>query len=167
MNLAHILKKKNLVYLLMVSFGFSLYSCSGDNGANPEAKKDSEKAEASAPVSTDPMKNQGIGPVKNLDLDDELVEVYVTRGENIFDAKCTACHKFEERYVGPPVAGITKRRTPEWIMNMILNPEEMGKKDPIANELLAEYMTQMTNQNITEDEARYLLEYFRHYDQNN
>jgi mono/diheme cytochrome c family protein len=113
------------------------------------------------------MKNKGIGPIKNVDLKDDLQEVYVTRGENIFESKCTACHKFEERYVGPPLKGVTERRTPEWIMNMNLNTEEMGKFDPIGNELLAEYMTQMTNQNITEDEARYILEYFRHYDQNN
>jgi cytochrome c len=163
----NLMKKQNLIYLLIVSISVAFTSCSGDNSPGPEDKASDKKTGTSAPVSTDPMKNKGIGPVKNLDLKDELVEVYVTRGENIFEAKCTACHKFEERYVGPPIKGVTERRTPEWIMNMILNPEEMGKKDPIANELLAEYMTQMTNQNITEDEARYLLEYFRHYDQNN
>ncbi len=47
-------------------------------------------------------------------------------------------------------------------MNMILNPEEMVFKDPIAKKLLAEYnFAPMANQNLTEDQARKILEYFR------
>ena len=37
----------------------------------------------------------------------------------------------------------------------------MLKNDPIAKELLAEYATQMADQNLTEQEARALLEYLR------
>ena len=46
-------------------------------------------------------------------------------GQEIFKAKCSACHKMRKRFVGPALAGVTERRTPEWIMNMILNPEVM------------------------------------------
>ncbi len=47
-------------------------------------------------------------------------------------------------------------------MNMILNPENMTKEDPIAKKLLQEYNgVQMTNQNLTQEEARAVLEYFR------
>ena len=67
----------------------------------------------------------------------------------------------EERYIGPALQDVTERRTPEWIMNMILNPEEMTKKDPIAKELLAEYLSPMANQSLEEEEARKILEYFR------
>ena len=66
-----------------------------------------------------------------------------------------------KRFVGPGLAGVTERRTPEWIMNMILNPEEMVEKNPIAKQLLAEYLSPMANQNLTEKEARLILEYFR------
>jgi hypothetical protein len=59
---------------------------------------------------------------------------------------------------------VTKRRAPEWIMNMILNPDKMTKENAAAKELLATYMTQMTNQNIAEPEARKILEYFRSID---
>ena len=163
------IKMRNFTYLLLLSFGLTMASCSGDNNdATPgdEQKAKTEKPEAAA-VSTDPMKNKGIGPIKNLDIKDELEEVYVTRGENVFNSKCSACHKLDEKYVGPALAGVTERRTPEWIMNMILNPEEMTKKDPIAQDLLAQHLTQMTFQNITEDEARYMLEYFRSHDMKN
>ncbi|MBT9583478.1 cytochrome c [bacterium] len=115
---------------------------------------------ASSPVSDDPMQNKGIGPVTSLALkpiDSKLVK----EGEKAFEQKCTACHKLDKRRVGPPLSGVTARRTPEWIMNMILNPTEMLEKDPIAKELLAEYSTQMANMSLTEAEARAILEYLR------
>jgi hypothetical protein len=47
-------------------------------------------------------------------------------------------------------------------MNMILNPEEMIQKDPIAKKLLVESnLAPMANQHLTEAEARKILEYFR------
>jgi hypothetical protein len=49
-------------------------------------------------------------------------------------------------------------------MNMILNPTEMTQKDPQAKALLAEHLTQMTNQNVEEKDARALLEYLRQND---
>ena len=96
-----------------------------------------------------------LGPI-----DAELVAV----GEEIFDTKCSACHKWEERYVGPPMAGITERRKPEWIMNMILNPDEMIKQDEQAKALFAEYLTPMTFQNVSHDDAVAILTYFRSMD---
>jgi hypothetical protein len=47
---------------------------------------------------------------------------------------------------------------------MILNPEEMTKKDPIAKELLAEYLTPMVAQVKDTSEARAILEYLRFVD---
>jgi cytochrome c551/c552 len=105
----------------------------------------------------------GIGPVKKVTLgtvDKNLVE----KGRVTFDLKCVACHKFDSKLVGPALNGITKRRKPEWIMNMILNPEQMTKEDKTAKQLFAEHLIPMTFQNVTEDEARAVLEYFRSND---
>ena len=45
---------------------------------------------------------------------------------------------------------------------VILNPEQMIKEDPIAKKLLMEFNgSPMANQNLTQDEARQVLEYFR------
>ncbi|PJZ46370.1 c-type cytochrome [Leptospira brenneri] len=107
--------------------------------------------------------SKGIGPIKSIsvgDLDQPMAE----RGKKQFEAKCSACHKFEEKVVGPALQDVTLRRTPEWIMNMILNPVEMTQKDPIGQELLGEHLTQMTFQNVKEEEAREILEYFRKMD---
>ena len=83
------------------------------------------------------------------------------RGEESFKMKCMACHKFDERYVGPALGDVLTRRTPEYVMNMMLNPAEMVQKHPEARAMLAQYMTPMPSQNLTEDEARALLEYMR------
>ena len=105
------------------------------------------------------MSNKGIGPIKTVALG-EIDQAMVTEGEVVFKAKCTACHKISKKFVGPALKGITERRSPEWIMNMVLNPEEMIQKDPIAKQLLMEANgAPMANQNITEQEARQLLEY--------
>ncbi len=50
---------------------------------------------------------------------------------------------------------------PEFVMNMILNPEGMYARHPAARQLLGEYMTQMPNLALTRDQAREVLEYLR------
>ena len=108
--------------------------------------------------------SKGIGPVENVEVG-ALDQALADKGKTFFEAKCTACHQLtDKKVVGPGLAGVTTRRNPEWIMNMIVNPEEMTKKDPIAMELLAEHLTQMTNQNVNVDDARAMLEYLRQND---
>ena len=47
-------------------------------------------------------------------------------------------------------------------MNMILNPQEMVEKDRCAKDLLVEFNgAAMANQNLTREQARDILEYFR------
>ena len=86
----------------------------------------------------------------------------VTKGADVYKKMCTACHRADKKFIGPPPKGIMKRRTPEWIMNMILDPEGMVANDPLAKQLLIEFNSApMANQNLTEEEARAVLEYFR------
>ncbi|MFA7359570.1 MAG: cytochrome c [Candidatus Kapaibacterium sp.] len=106
----------------------------------------------------------GVGPVKKVELSATIDNALVEQGKTVFEAKCVSCHKFDEKLVGPPIKGVTKKRKPEWIMNMILNPEKMTKENIEAQKLMAQYLTQMTFQNVTEPEARAVLEYFRSVD---
>ena len=112
----------------------------------------------------DDTQELGIGPIKKVDIPPTIDEVLVQTGKATFEAKCVSCHKFDEKLVGPPLKGVTKRRKPEWIMNMMLNPEKMTKENIEAQKLLAQYLTQMTFQNVTEQEARAIYEYFRSVD---
>lgn len=129
--------------------------CSRENGAS-STRQQSPPATAKRTSSG----NIGIGPVEKVELG-ELDHEKANTGGAIFDSKCAVCHKIEERYVGPALAGVTDRRTPEWIMNMILNPDQMIKEDPDAKALFLEYLTPMTYQNVSEEDARAILEYFR------
>ncbi len=110
--------------------------------------------------------NKIIGPIKSVTLSDEIDTALAEKGRMVFNTMCIACHKIDRKFIGPQVKGVAKLRAPEWIMNIIMNPEEMIQKDPIAQQLLLESnMAVMANQNIKEDEARALLEYFRQIDQ--
>ena len=58
--------------------------------------------------------------------------------------------------------GIYERRHPAWVLNIMLNPTQMLKEDPIAKDLLKEYNNVlMLNQNLSQEEARALAEYLR------
>jgi cytochrome c551/c552 len=105
----------------------------------------------------------GIGPVTSVTLG-PIAPKLAAQGKQLFEAKCSACHKLDERYVGPSIRGVTGRRAPEWIMNWILNSEAMVKEDPVAQAMLEQFLVAMPNQNVTEADARHLLEYFRQVD---
>jgi cytochrome c len=107
----------------------------------------------------------GVGPVKEVKLgpiDPQLAD----KGQDIFQAKCTPCHRIDTRFLGPPLKGVTKQRRPEWIMNMILNPMQMTQDNKYARELFVQYPVQMTFQNVTQEDARAILEYLRYNDEN-
>ncbi|MGB3467579.1 MAG: cytochrome c [Cyclobacteriaceae bacterium] len=108
------------------------------------------------------LDNKGIGPIDSLVLG-ELDMKMAEEGKVLFEEyNCSHCHKTEEKHIGPPMANVMDRRSPEWVMNMILNPDEMTKKDPIAHQLLIDYNgAAMGVQNINEKDTRIILEYLR------
>ena len=119
----------------------------------------SDEVPASKRITLD---NKGVGKIKNLDLDPNIDQAMVERGAELFKTSCTACHKIGKRFIGPSPSGIMERRSPEWIMNMILDPELMIAEDRCAKDLLVEFNgAPMANQNMTEGQARDILEYFR------
>lgn len=129
------------------------------SGTAAPAASSSAGADASG-LSADELEN-GIGPVKTLDIAASIDAALATRGEEIFNQKCSACHKLDERYVGPPLRDVSTRRTGRFIMNQLLNPAEMAQKHPEGKQLLAEYLTQMPDQQLTQEDARAILEYLR------
>ena len=101
----------------------------------------------------------------DVELTTPLNQQWVTSGKGIYELKCQACHKLtDERLVGPGWKGVTQKREPHWIMNMITNVEMMLEKDPEAQKLLEQCLVRMPNQNITKDDSRQILEYMRSND---
>ena len=104
----------------------------------------------------------GIGPLTAaVAIDSRVNEKLADKGKELFEQKCGACHKFSERYVGPPLGDVMKRRTPTFMMNMMLNPSGMVERHPETKKLLAEFLVPMPNQGLTPDEARQVFEYLR------
>jgi mono/diheme cytochrome c family protein len=104
----------------------------------------------------------GIGPITEpIALPATVDQAMADAGKVVFETKCSACHKMGEKYVGPALGEVIARRSPAYIMNMILNPQEMVERHPVAKQLLAEHMSFMPNQGLTQDEARQVVEYLR------
>ncbi|MCA0958852.1 cytochrome c [Muricauda ruestringensis] len=153
--------------VMVLALGAMIASCGGKkeekkdgfevSRTKTEEKKATEKEEV--PVDLD---NKGVGPITSLEFPDDINNEMVARGKAKFEAICVACHMVDKRMIGPALKGVYDRRSPEWVMNMILNPDGMLKEDPIAKALLKEYNNAiMLNQNLTEDEARDIAEYLR------
>lgn len=166
---------RKVIGLLTLSI-MLLASCGGDKSKKEtpikatqqkeEVKKEVPKTEtASAEVKASQkvdLENKGVGPIKSVKLDTQVDQEMVTKGADVFKRMCTACHRVNKKFIGPSPKNILERRTPEWIMNMILDPEKMIKEDPLARELLIEFNgSPMANQNLSEEDARAILEYFR------
>jgi len=146
----------------LIALALLATACAPDKPKVSEEFPDTKQA-APAAVATDPAK--GIGPVKNVTLKTPLEQERVSRGLSIYEMKCSACHRLDEtRVVGPGWKGVTKKRQPEWIMNMITNVEVMLDKDSEAQKLLELCLTRMPNQNVSIGDARDILEYMRQND---
>lgn len=151
------MKKLNALVIISTLF---LASCGG--GSNETTEEVVAPPKSMLAKEQDPMDNIGLGPVKSIELPAEIDMEMAAAGEQVYLQMCTACHKADKKFIGPAPKGILERRSPEWVMNMILNPEEMIIKDPIAKKLLIEYNgAPMANQNLSQEQARQVLEYFR------
>jgi hypothetical protein len=141
---------------------FLLASC-----GNNDKKTETESTEAPKSMIADAPKDdgQGVGKYRNITLaaiDDKIAD----QGKIIFTSKCSACHKpTDKKVVGPGLKGVTQRRQAAWILNMITNPLEMTKTDPTAKDLLATHLTQMTFQDVSDEQAKQILEFLRKNDE--
>jgi mono/diheme cytochrome c family protein len=158
-----------LFSLLLISL---LIGCGGKEEKKKEGfsyeKKTTTETKTTTPTTKVPASQQitlsdkGVGPITSVELPAEIDQAMVAHGAEVYKKMCTACHRPDKKFIGPAPKGIMERRSPEWIMNMILNPENMIQNDPLAKDLLAEFNgAPMANQNLTQEEARAVLEYFR------
>ncbi|MGK9476931.1 c-type cytochrome [Melioribacter sp. OK-6-Me] len=149
-----------MIFAFIMYFLLVFTYCSSEEGDKTN-RNVNEKLAAKFGLTVFEYEN-GIGPIKEkINIPEQINQIMAESGKEIFEAKCTQCHKLNERYTGPALGDVTQRRSPEYIMNMILNPTEMTQKHPEAKKLLGLYATQMTFQNVTQEDARKILEYLR------
>ncbi len=145
---------------LFISLMLVVFACTSKKEADDAAKKSPAPSDLAAPQ----PETHGT-EVKSIELTTPLNKDWVATGQAIYDLKCLACHKLtDEKLVGPGWAGVTKRREPVWIMNMITNVEMMLEKDPEAQKMLEQCLVRMPNQNISQEDARKLIEFMRSND---
>lgn len=153
---------KNQIFnllLIAVSCSLILGSCSGG------VKKDYKALDVEELTKNQPEVHGTEIKESDIVLGNPLNPDMLTSGQNIYDLKCMACHKLtEERLVGPGWAGVTKKRKPVWILNMITNVDMMLETDAEAQKLLEQCLVRMPNQNVTKEQARDILEFMRKND---
>jgi cytochrome c5 len=151
--------------LLIIAF-VSILGVACGNQKTPDNNQPKDETTASTDngnPSYDP--NRGEGKFTHVDISPTLDPAKATLGEKVYGVKCSGCHKLtEEKLVGPGWKGVTSRHQPEWIMNFVTNTDEMLNKDPKAQAQLEICLVRMPNQNLSDDDARNLLEFMRKND---
>lgn len=133
-------------------------------GCGDGAKQRSGEAETDETTFEQQAETHG-AKIDNVELTTPLDPAMVHQGEEIYDLKCSSCHRLsDERLVGPGWKGVTDRRDPTWVMNMITNVDMMLAEDAEAQKMLEQCLVRMPNQNISQPEARSLLEFMRKND---
>ncbi|MDP1725702.1 MAG: c-type cytochrome [Bacteroidota bacterium] len=150
--------KNKIIVSTGIILSLFIWACGGSDSNNTA----SSEAPSSTEVSND---EKGIGSVKHVELTNPLDPAMIESGKGVYNLKCSACHRLtKEKLVGPGWLGVTQRRKPEWIMNFAINADEMLNKDATAMALLEECLVRMPNQNLTEADARNVLEFMRNND---
>ncbi len=148
---------KRYPLLLLLAAPLLLVSCG--------SKEEAEEAAKKAPTPGELISGQPVvhGPeIKNVEITTPLNQTWVAGGKTIYETKCLPCHRLDTtKLVGPGWSGVTKRRQPVWIMNMICNTDKMLNEDPEAQKQLELCLVRMPNQNVAVEDARKVLEFMR------
>lgn len=86
-------------------------------------------------------------------------ELTIQRGMVLFNQQCANCHNFNERVIGPSLAGVTSDVSKAWLIDFIKNPKKSVESgDERAMELYAKYKVYMPSfETIKEQDLEDLL----------
>ena len=159
------MNRKNILLAILSGTIVLAIACN----SNDKGKENSSTSTENGTTATSGTNNpNGVGPHQKVQLTHPLDEKMIAEGQNIYNVKCASCHKLtNEKLVGPGWKGVTDRRTPEWIMNFVTNTEEMLQKDTAAQNMLEVCLVKMPTQNLSEADARAILEFQRKNDGKN
>ncbi len=129
------------------------------------SKEEAEKTAEASPTPSELLEGKpeihGV-EIKAIEMTTPLNQDWIADGKATYEMKCLACHKLtEDKVVGPGWLGVTKRREPIWIMNMVTNVDMMLEKDPEAQKMLEQCLVRMPNLSLSQDQTRHVLEFMR------
>src|ERR1041384_5275946 len=85
------------------------------------------------------------------------------KGKSLFQTRgCMACHTIGKagKMAGPDLAGVTERRSHDWLKRWLKNPTEMIGSDSIADAMVAEAKNvKMPNMKLRDSDIEALLNY--------
>lgn len=140
-------------------------SGSDKGAASTDATANAPAASSSSTDTSASTNPKGVGKFADVKLTHPLDQAMIASGKAVYDLKCSSCHKLtNEKLVGPGWKGVTDRRQPEWIMNFVTNTAVMLQKDTAAKNLYEVCLVQMPNQNLSDRDARSILEFQRNND---
>lgn len=152
------MKRRTMVTALIISLSMGMIACTESSGETTGTEANSGAATEQSAAT------QGIKP-EDVQLTTPLNAEWVAAGKSTYELKCQSCHKLtDEKLVGPGWAGVTKKREPHWILNMITNIDMMLETDAEAQKLLEQCLVRMPNQNLSQEDARQVLEFMRSND---
>lgn len=152
------MKRRTIVTALLFSVAMGMIACTESSGETTGTETSNEA------TTEQPATAQGVKP-EDVQLTTPLNAEWVATGKSTYELKCQSCHKLtDEKLVGPGWAGVTKKREPHWILNMITNIDMMLETDAEAQKLLEQCLVRMPNQNLTQEDARKVLEFMRSND---
>ncbi|AHF15290.1 c-type cytochrome [Niabella soli] len=159
---------KKIIAAMSIVGALLITACGG--GESPDTKSatsaapQTETPAAPATGSYDPNRGEGKFSESNVTIG-ALDAAMAGKGKAIAETKCFSCHKTTgEKLVGPGWKGVTERHKPYWIMNFITNPDPMIDKDPKVQAQLEICLVRMPNQNLTDEDARNIVEFMRQND---
>jgi len=132
-----------MVFMLLLS------SCGKNESGDSEQQ-------ACTPAERVAVLDQGPRAAQTVKLNESLAE----RGRILFDDKsCSDCHTLGEAEMAPDLMGVLDRRTEDWLMMQITQPEWMNDHDPITRQLISDFDLEMIETGVEEADARALLHF--------
>jgi nitrite reductase (NO-forming) len=102
----------------------------------------------------------------NMPASDTPTDPDAVAGKQAFESKCLACHSLGQgKKLGPDLAGVSKRRSKDWITRWLKDPAAMLTTDVDAKAMLKEFNNlPMPNQSLSDAEIRQYQKYFEWFD---
>ena len=103
--------------------------------------------------------------IRKVNLTNPLNRIMVQKGQKVHEEKCVGCHTLDTQKTQlKSLAGITRRRNPEWIMNMITGVATTLESNAAAAQKLETCPTRQPATRLNIEQARDYLEMLRMID---
>lgn len=125
----------------------------GEDGEEPEPDGPSAELVERAGDGPDDIDDGGIDAIPD---DPTLVE----EGQHLYRIEgCAACHLMDQDHTGPGLRNITEERSVSWLAKVIMHPEQMRQRDPLAQHVAEQYPSPMPETNLDAETTRAILAY--------